>query len=156
MPHDTWMRLAIDEARRGIASGQTPFGAVIVRADAIVARAHNQVWADTDPTAHAEVLALRRAALALRSIDLSGCRIYTTCEPCPMCSAAIHWAHVDEVYAGATIADAAAAGFAELSLPAADLYRLGASSVRIGTRVLPDECAGLFHEWLDRADRRAY
>jgi tRNA(Arg) A34 adenosine deaminase TadA len=141
------MARAVKEAREGIAMGQSPFGAVVVKEGLVIASAHNQVWASTDPTAHAEVLALRVAAKALKTIDLKGCTVYTTCEPCPMCLAAIHWAHVDRVFFGASIADAAAAGFRELPVPAAELARLGGSPLEIRGGVMQPECAALFDEW---------
>ena len=101
MEHEKWMRQAFEEARAGIEEGQTPFGAIVVRGGAVVARGHNEVWATTDPTAHAEVVAIRRAALALGTIDLGGCVMYTTCEPCPMCAAAISFARIRRLYFGA-------------------------------------------------------
>ncbi len=156
MDHEAGMQVAIDQARKGIAAGQTPFGASIVRNGLLVAARHNEVWHRGDPTAHAEVLAIRRAAEQLSSIDLSGCVMYTTCEPCPMCATAIHWAKLDAVHFGATIADADRAGFSELTLRAADLYRQGGSTVRIVSGPLTAECAALFNEWLARDDRRAY
>jgi guanine deaminase len=156
MDHTAWMQRAIDEARAGISAGQSPFGAVVVRGPALVAGGHNEVWLRTDPTAHAEVVAIRRAAASIGSIDLSGCVMYTTCEPCPMCAAAIHWAKLDAVFFGATIADAQHAGFTELTLPAADLYRLGGSRVRLADGILGPRCAALFGEWTARADRRVY
>lgn len=149
------MSLAIAQARAGIASGQSPFGAVVVRGGDLVAGGHNHVWARTDPTAHAEVVCIQNAARALGSIDLSGCVMYTTCEPCPMCAAAIHWAKLDRVYFGATIADAHVAGFSELTLPAAEVYRVGGSPVRIAGGVMNPQCAGLFGEWI-RAGGRKY
>jgi len=149
------MSLAIEQARAGIAAGQSPFGAVVVRGDRLVAAGHNEVWKRTDPTAHAEVVAVQRAAAALKTIDLSGCVIYTTCEPCPMCAAAIHWARLDECVFGATIADAAGAGFNELRLAIADVYRTGGSGVRLVAGVAQARCAALFDEW-KRARGRAY
>src|SRR4051794_24739257 len=113
-----FMKTAIAKTREGIASGQSPFGAIIVRDGAIVAATHNTVWSTCDPTAHAEVNCIRSAAKALAAIDLSGCAMYSTCEPCPMCLAAIHWSKIDRVVFGATIADAAAAGFHELHVDA--------------------------------------
>lgn len=156
MTHDQWMKLAVEQARAGIATGQSPFGAVVVRGDELVAGGHNELWQRCDPTAHAEVVCIQNAAARLRSVSLAGCRMYTTCEPCPMCAAAIHWCKLDEVYYGATIADAQTAGFSELILPAAEIYRLGGSPVRIRSGVLVRECAALFSEWLARADHRAY
>src|SRR6516165_9769852 len=108
-----YMRLAIRKAQESIAAGQSPFGAVIIKDGEVVAATHNTVWRDSDPTAHAEVNCIRAAASALRLIDLSGCEMYSTCEPCPMCLSAIHWARIDRVVFGATIADAALAGFNE-------------------------------------------
>ena len=149
------MKLAIDRARAGIAAGQSPFGAVIVKGDQLVGAGHNEVWKRTDPTAHAEVVAIQRAAAALTAIDLSGCVMYTTCEPCPMCAAAIHWSRLDECVYGATIADAAQAGFNELHLPVGEVYRIGRSPVRLIPDILQPQCAALFAEW--RAARgRAY
>lgn len=141
------MQRAIDQAGLGISAGQAPFGAVIVRQDQMLGEGHNEVWARTDITAHAEVVAIQRACAAAGSIDLSGCVIYTTCEPCPMCAAAIHWARIDACIHGASIADAAEAGFNELHLPAHDLYRLGASPVTLFGGVRRDQCAALFARW---------
>jgi tRNA(Arg) A34 adenosine deaminase TadA len=105
------------------------------------------VWRDTDPTAHAEVGAIRRAAAVLGQIDLGGCVMYTTCEPCPMCLSAIHWSKIDAVFYGATIADAQAAGFHELCVPAKVLAELGGSPLRVEGALLREECADLFARW---------
>lgn len=150
------MSAAIEQARAGIARGQSPFGAVVVRGDRVVSAGHNEVWLTGDPTAHAEVVAIRRAAAALGSIDLSGCEMHTTCEPCPMCAAAIHWAGLDAVHFGAAIADAAGAGFRELRLPAAEVLSRPGGRTRLHAGVMRRECADLFREWLGRPDRRAY
>jgi tRNA(Arg) A34 adenosine deaminase TadA len=147
MNHDECMRLAIRTAEEGIAAGQTPFGAVVVCGDAVVALAHNTVWRDSDPTAHAEVNAIRAAAALLRRIDLSGCSMFTTCEPCPMCLAACHWAKLDAVYHGAAIADAVSAGFCELCVPAGQLAALGGSRLRVVPGLMHEECAALFARW---------
>jgi guanine deaminase len=141
------MRLAIDKTREGIASGQSPFGAVIVKDGEIVAATHNTVWLDTDPTAHAEVNCLRRASKALETIDLKGCTMYSTCEPCPMCLAAIHWSKIDRVVFGATIADAAEAGFCELHVAAETLAEMGRSPLKVEGGLLREECAALFSRW---------
>jgi guanine deaminase len=143
------MRLAITKARAGIAAGQSPFGAVVVCGDAVIAEAHNTVWRDKDPTAHAEVNAIREAARLLRRIDLGGATMFSTCEPCPMCLSAIHWAKIDAVVYGATIADAAAAGFNELCVPALQLAQTGGSRLRVEAGPLRVECARLFAEWRD-------
>ncbi len=147
MSDSEWMRQAIARTREGIAAGEAPFGTVIVKDGAVVAATHNTVWRDTDPTAHAEVNGLRAAAAALATIDLSGCTLYSTCEPCPMCLAATHWAKVDRVVFGASIADAARAGFSELPVAASSLAAMGRSPLRVEGGLLRDECAALFDEW---------
>ncbi|MBX6316692.1 MAG: nucleoside deaminase [Isosphaeraceae bacterium] len=150
------MRMAIAKTREGIAAGQTPFGALIVRDGAVVATTHNTVWRDTDPTAHAEVNCIRRAAAALGTIDLRGCTMYSTCEPCPMCLAAIHWSKIDRIVFGATIADAAAAGFRELSVAAQTLAEMGRSHLRVEGGLLQEECARLFQEWAQAGLSKTY
>jgi tRNA(Arg) A34 adenosine deaminase TadA len=150
------MRLAIAKTREGIAAGQSPFGAVIVRDREVVASTHNTVWRDTDPTAHAEVNCIRNAAAALATIDLSGCTMYSTCEPCPMCLAAIHWARIDRVVFGATIADATAAGFHELPIAAQDLAAMGRSPLKVEGGFLSKECAALFEQWKQLGRCRTY
>ena len=142
-----FMSMAIEKAREGIAAGQSPFGAVIVRDGAVVAATHNTVWRDIDPTAHAEVNCIRSAAKALKTIDLGGCEMYSTCEPCPMCLAAIHWSKIDRVVYGATIADAAAAGFCELHVDARVLAEMGRSPLKVESGLLREECAELFAQW---------
>jgi len=142
-----FLRAAIRAAREGIAAGQSPFGSAIVRDGQVVAAAHNTVWGDTDPTAHAEVNNIRAAARALNSIDLAGCTLYSTCEPCPMCLSAIHWAKISRVVYGAAIEDAAAAGFSELHVHASELARLGGSPLVVEGGVLAGECRALFTEF---------
>jgi tRNA(Arg) A34 adenosine deaminase TadA len=150
------MQLAIDKAREGVEAGQSPFGCAIARGDEVVAVAHNTVVSTTDITAHAEVNALRLACQSTEQILLEGCHVATTCEPCPMCMAALHWGRVDSVYFGASITDAESAGFNELQLPAAELLKIGGSQVKLHRGVLAEECRGLFQEWLGRADRIVY
>jgi tRNA(Arg) A34 adenosine deaminase TadA len=151
-----YMRLAIRTAQEGIASGQSPFGSVIVRDGQVVAATHNTVWRDSDPTAHAEVNCIRRAALALKTIELHGCTLFSTTEPCPMCLSAIHWAKLDRVVFGASIADAAAAGFHELHVDARVLAEMGQSPVRVDSGLLRDECAELFRQWQQAGLCRPY
>jgi guanine deaminase len=150
------MRHAIDACRDGIVAGQTPFGCAIVLQGRLIAAAHNTVWRDMDITAHAEINAIRAACRALNRVDLSGCDLYTTCEPCPMCLAAGHWARIETVYFGATIADAQAAGFNELAVPAQELVTRGHSPMRVMGAVLHDACTALFAEWRQRPDARTY
>ncbi len=147
MSDEAYMRLAIEKTREGIAAGQSPFGSVIVRDGQVIAATHNTVWRDGDPTAHAEVNCIRQAARELKTIALLGCTLYSTTEPCPMCLAAIHWAKLERVVYGATIADAAAAGFHELYVAAKELANLGRSPLRVEDGLLREECAALFAEW---------
>ena len=112
------MMIAIDESKNGVASGDGgPFGAVIVRFNEVnnnyevVSKAHNMVLKTNDPTAHAEVMAIRKASSTLNRFDLSDCLIYSTCQPCPMCYGAIHWAKIPQCIYATTSKDAAAAGF---------------------------------------------
>ncbi len=150
------MRLAIEKCRQGIAAGQSPFGCAIARGDELLSCSHNSVVQTTDITAHAEVNAIREACRATSSIFLDGAIVATTCEPCPMCMAALHWARVDTVYYGATIADADEAGFNELRLPAAELLKAGGSKLKLVPHVLPGECRALFREWKANPKRQAY
>lgn len=142
------MRSALEAARRGIALGQSPFGAAIATIDGqILVAAHNTVRATCDATAHAEINAIREACRLLERIDLSGCLMAATCEPCPMCAAATHWAHIDEVCYGAGISDAAEAGFRELAVSCDQLLTLGGSDVRRSPGILIDDCRRLFQDW---------
>ena len=103
-----YMNMAIKEARKGINAGHGgPFGAVIVKDGIVISKGHNTVLKDNDPTCHGEMQAIRKACKKLHTFDLSGCEIYTTGEPCPMCMAAIYWARPKAVYFANTIRDAA-------------------------------------------------
>jgi tRNA(Arg) A34 adenosine deaminase TadA len=150
------MVLAIAKCRAGIAAGQSPFGCAIAHDGKLLSCSHNSVVLTTDITAHAEINAIREACQRLGNIFLEGAIVATTCEPCPMCMAALHWARVEKVYYGATIADANDAGFNELQLPASELLRLGHSQVELISNVLPAECKLLFTEWKNNPQRRAY
>ncbi len=150
------MQLAIEKCREGIAAGQSPFGCAIERDGKIISCSHNTVVMTTDITAHAEVNAIREACRSIGDIFLDGATVATTCEPCPMCMAALHWARVDTVYYGATIADADTAGFNELQLPAAEILRLGGSKLKLVPQVLPEECKQLFAEWKANPNRKVY
>ncbi len=106
-----FMQKAIDLSIESVKNGGGPFGAVIVKDGKIIAESSNSVTKDNDPTAHAEVNAIRKAAKELGSFDLSGCEIYSSCEPCPMCLGAIYWAHLDKLYFANTKDDAKNIGF---------------------------------------------
>lgn len=104
--------MALNEARKGIKAGHGgPFGAVIVKDDVVVAKGHNQVIKNNDPTCHGEIMAIHKACKKLGTFDLSGCEIYTTGEPCPMCMAAILWANIEKVFYGCNILDTEEIGF---------------------------------------------
>ncbi len=150
------MELAIAKTRQGIAAGQSPFGCAIALNDQVIACCHNTVLATTDITAHAEINALREACQEMGDILLERAMVAATCEPCPMCMSALHWARVDTVYYGATIEDAEVAGFNELSLPAADIVKMGRSKVILKDKMLRDACKQLFTSWLEDPNRIAY
>jgi tRNA(Arg) A34 adenosine deaminase TadA len=150
------MQLAIEKCRQGLAAGQSPFGCAIARDGRLLSCSHNTVVLSTDITAHAEVNAIREACRNTGNILLEGAIVATTCEPCPMCMAALHWARVDTVYYGATIADAEAAGFNELQVPAQELLRLGRSQLKLIPGLLPNECKQLFAEWKANPNRKVY
>ena len=151
-----YMRLAIAKAEQGILRGQTPFGACIVRKGRVVAVGHNQVWKNTDITAHAEICAIRDACRVLKTIDLSGCTIYSTCEPCPMCFAACHWANISRIVFGARIADAKRFGFDELTVSNAAMKAMGGARLRIRKDFLRQTCLGLFSLWAEQPGHKAY
>jgi tRNA(Arg) A34 adenosine deaminase TadA len=151
-----FMEKAIALATENVTSGRGgPFGAVIVRDGKIVATGVNQVTATNDPTAHAEIVAIRNAASALAAFDLAGCEIYTSCEPCPMCLAAIYWAHCDAIFYGNTSADAAAAGFDDAFLYAE--VKLPLQQRRIPTvNLLREQAISNFEAWREYAGRIDY
>lgn len=150
---ERWMRLAIDKAREGIADGQAPFGACIVKEGSVIACAHNIVWKTIDITAHAEIHAIRSACQALQTIDLSGCEMYSTCEPCPMCFSAIHWARIDKISYGASIMDAQQAGFHELHISNQKMKQESGSPLTLVGQCCHDECVALFDRWKQEAGR---
>jgi tRNA(Arg) A34 adenosine deaminase TadA len=110
--HRKFMQLAIQLSEQNVDQGKGgPFGAVVVKDGKVIAKSANKVTSSNDPTAHAEVSAIRAACKKLKTFDLSGCVIYTSCEPCPMCLGAIYWARLDKIYYANTKVDAAAIGF---------------------------------------------
>jgi guanine deaminase len=155
-PNPEFLRRAIALATQNVVSGAGgPFGAVIVRDGKVVGEGANSVTAVNDPTAHAEVNAIRAAAKALETFKLAGCELYTSCEPCPMCLAAAYWARVDAVYHGASAADAARAGFDD-----AFLYgelRKDSSQRRLRSmQLLGDEARASFAAWIAAPNKIEY
>ncbi len=147
MNDEDFMRLAIAKTKEGIKQGQTPFGACIVKNGKFIVCEHNVVWKTTDSTAHAEVNAIRQACKKLKTIDLSGCVIYSTTEPCPMCYSAIHWARIKKIFYGASIADAKKAGFNELAISDSTMKKIGKDKIKIESGLLRKECVELFGLW---------
>ena len=146
------IRLSLEKMEAGEGG---PFGAVVVRGGQIVGRGWNRVTSANDPTAHAEIVAIREACARLNTFSLAGCEIYTSCEPCPMCLAAIYWARLERIYYAATCQDAAAAGFDD-----GNFYR--ELTAPPGSRSIPmvqdlrQEACEAFRTWLGKADRVAY
>lgn len=156
MLNPEYLRLAIELSREKMEANEGgPFGAVIVCNGQIVGRGWNRVTSTNDPTAHAEVVAIRAACQHVKNFTLAGCELYTSCEPCPMCLAAIYWSRLDRVYFASTAQDAAAAGFddqniyRELSLPIAN------RSIPM-QQAMRDEANLVFAEWLKKEDRITY
>jgi guanine deaminase len=153
---ERFMRMAIELATANVLSGAGgPFGAVIVKDGAVVATGVNQVTATNDPTAHAEVTAIRNAATRLGSFELIGCTIYSSCEPCPMCLGAILWARCEALYFGSTASDAAAAGFDDSAFY--DEVRRAVAERHLKTvNLMRDEAGASFKAWCEYAGRIEY
>ena len=155
MDPESLMRQAIEVAREGIARGRARLAVRLLVPANCWPVATTRYWRHPTHGPRGN----QRPAHGLpggQSVHLQGAIVATTCEPCPMCMAALHWAQVEHVYFGATIDDAQQAGFNELQLPASDLLRLGKSSVQLVPGVLRDECRALFQEWLDRPEHTSY
>jgi guanine deaminase len=143
------MAEAIALSAHGLKDGRGgPFGAVVAKDGKVVGRGHNRVLAENDPTAHAEVVALRAAGRRLRRFHLDGCVLYTSCEPCPMCLAAAYWARVDAIVFANTRADAAAIGFGDAFLYE-EIMRPARSRKMRMKRMLAREAKAAFRTWAD-------
>jgi tRNA(Arg) A34 adenosine deaminase TadA len=142
-----FMEEAIKDAEKGIRKGQSPFGACIVKGNEIVSCGHNTVLKDQDATCHAEINAIHKASKKLLTFDLSGCTIYSTTEPCPMCFSAIHWARIDNVVYGTNIQDVKKLGFSELTISNVQMKKLGKSRVKIKKDFMRQECLLLLKNW---------
>lgn len=149
------MRRAIEISEDSVLAGGGPFGAVIARDGEIIAEASNGVTLHCDPTAHAEVSAIRKAAARLKTFNLSGCVIYTSCEPCPMCLGAIYWAHLDKIFYANTRKDAARIGFDDdfiyKEIERAPEYRHKPSEV-----IMQAEAKQAFRMWEEKTDKAEY
>ncbi|MBU1018102.1 nucleoside deaminase [Patescibacteria group bacterium] len=151
-----FMNLAVEEAQNGIRNNHGgPFGVVIVRNGEVIARNHNRVLETNDPTAHAEVNAIRDATKKLGTFDLSDCEIYSTCEPCPMCLGAVHWAKMKKMVYGCTQADAAAIDFDDQFIY--DVIRGTAKEPQVEMMQADrEECLKPFREWEEKTDKVQY
>ena len=153
---NNFMQRAIELARAGMNSGRGgPFGCVIVKNGEIVGEGSNSVTSTNDPTAHAEVVAIRNACKTLDAFQLDGCEIYTSCEPCPMCLGAIYWARPAKVFYACTREDAANAGFDD-DFIYAELAKPNAERERVMISLLRDEGVALFHDWSAKPDKVEY
>ena len=149
-----YMKMAIEEAREGIRLGHGgPFGSVIVKDGAVVAKGHNHVVKNNDPTSHGEVDAIRKACKKLGTFDLTGCEIYTTGEPCPMCACAIMWSNLSKVYYGCTIEDNARIGFRDEKF--ANIFKMDHRPENY-QEVDRDECLKLFDEYNSIQGKTSY
>jgi guanine deaminase len=143
------MQEAVKEALKGVVKNHGgPFGAVIVKDGKVIAKAHNQVIKSNDPTAHAEINAIKKASKKLQTFDLSGCEIYTTCMPCPMCSGAIKWANIKTLYYGASSQDAQNIGFRDKEFYDKEHLNL--------INIDRTECLKPFEEWQKKEDKTIY
>ncbi|MBR2887462.1 MAG: nucleoside deaminase [Bacteroidales bacterium] len=149
------MQRAIDLAAESVKKGGGPFGAVVVKDGKVIAESANSVTPDNDPTAHAEVNAIRLACKKLGTFMLDGCEIYASCEPCPMCLGAIYWAHIKTIYYAGTRSDAAKAGFDDDFIYREINIDPEKRSVP-AFNFMPTEGAAVFKLWLDKEDRTNY
>lgn len=146
------MRAAIKEAEKGIFNNEGgPFGAVIVKDGKIIARGHNQVVKNEDPTCHGEMMAIRKACKKLGTFNLSGCEIYTTGEPCPMCLGAILWARIDKIYYGCNVVDTEMIGFDDL-----DFYKKIDNKTEFMFEIDREECLKLYEKYKAQIDKISY
>lgn len=155
MNKEELMRRAIALSEKSVQTGGGPFGAVIAKDGEIIAEASNSVTIDHDPTAHAEVNAIRKAARSLGTFDLSGCDIYTSCEPCPMCLGAIYWAHLDTIYYANDRKDAARIGFDD-DFIYQEIALKNENRNKKMQILLPDEARKAFDMWEKTEEKTEY
>ena len=146
------IQLSVENVRRGNGG---PFGAVVVRDGTIVAEGVNSVTAKNDPTAHAEMVAIREACSRLETFSLTNCEIYTSCEPCPMCLGAIYWAHICRVYFGNLAADASKIGFDDSFIYREFVQPLAVRKIPM-IQMMHDEALTAFRDWHEKPDKILY
>lgn len=155
MDNEKYMRLAIEKSIESVENGGGPFGAVVVKDGEVVSVASNSVTIDNDPTAHAEVNAIRQACRKLGTFDLSGCEIYASCEPCPMCLASIYWARIDKLYYANTKSDADKIGFSDNFIYEEFAKPESERSIKV-VSMLRDEALTAFKKWEAKTDKTEY
>jgi tRNA(Arg) A34 adenosine deaminase TadA len=151
-----FMKRAIQLAMNGVAANAGgPFGAVVVKDGRIIGEGNNQVTSTNDPTAHAEIIAIREACKAIGSFQLDGCSVYTSCEPCPMCLGAIYWARPEKVFFACTRDDAAAIGFDD-NFIYEELERANNEREMVLVSLMRDEALEVFRNWDAKPDKVEY
>ena len=153
--NEKYMRLAIEKSLESVDNGGGPFGAVVVNDGEVLAVASNSVTLDNDPTAHAEVNAIRMACKKLGTFDLSGCEIYASCEPCPMCLASIYWARIGKLYYANTQTDADKIGFSDNFIYEEFAKPESERSIKV-VKMLRNEAAKAFEKWESKEDKTEY
>ena len=141
MKPEYFMKLALEEAR----IGDAPYGAVIVKDNQVIIKAHNTVKTDNDPTAHAELNAIRHLTTKIKNPSLEGYTLYTTCEPCPMCTTVCLWAGISEIIFGASIQDLIEAGVSQINLPSEEIIAKGFKKIKVTKVLLKEESLQLFY-----------
>jgi len=155
MDRNEFIQKTIQLAVENVKSGGGPFGAIVVKDGEIIATGSNQVTSILDPTAHAEVVAIRRACQALGHFELTGCEIYCSCEPCPMCLGAIYWSRPAQVFYAATAAAAAAAGFDDSFIKGQIVLPYGQQKLPIA-QLVHGEASRPFETWKAKTDKIVY
>lgn len=153
--NNEYMMKAIELSKKSVETGGGPFGAVIVKDGIIVAEGSNCVTLNNDPTAHAEVTTIRKACTTLNTFDLSGCEIYTSCEPCPMCLSAIYWARIERIYYGCDKTDAKNIGFDDSFIYEQIELKPEFRSIP-SSQILHTEALTAFQMWTDKDDKIEY
>jgi len=153
--NEKYIKAAITAASESIKNGGGPFGAVVVKDGKIVGRGVNSVTINNDPTAHAEINAIRDACANLNTFSLKGCTLYSSCEPCPMCLSAVYWARIDNYYYAATAKDASAAGFDDSFIKAEIVKPIEERTIK-ATQIMRNVALEVFREWSEKTDKTEY
>jgi len=153
--NEKYVKVAIAAASESIKQGGGPFGAIVIKDEKIVGRGMNSVTTNNDPTAHAEVNAIRDACANLNTFNLKGCTLYANCEPCPMCLSAIYWARIDNYYYAADGKDASEAGFDD-SYIKEELHKPIDMRSTKASQIMRDSALEVFREWAEKTDKTEY